>query len=60
MSTLLNCNCIHLQIAEILIDHGAQVNISDKTSKATPLHRAASRYVVMMVSTKNVEICRNF
>ncbi len=51
MSTLLNCNCIHLQIAEILIDHGAQVNISDKTSKATPLHRAASRYLVMMVMT---------
>ena len=37
----------YLQIAQMLIDHGADVNTFDKTSKATPLHRAASRYYLM-------------
>ena len=44
MSPLLNQYCKHLQLAEVLIEHGAEVNTFDKTSKATPLHRAASRY----------------
>ena len=35
---------LNFQIAQVLIDHGAEVNTFDKTSKATPLHRAASRY----------------
>ena len=37
----------YFQIAQMLIDHGADVNTFDKTSKATPLHRAASRYYLM-------------
>ena len=32
-----------MQVAEILLNHGAEVNIQDKTSCSTPLHRAASR-----------------
>ena len=35
------------QIAELLLHNGAHVNTQDKTSAATPLHRAASRYIAV-------------
>ena len=35
-----------MQIGKLLLQSGAEVNIQDNTTGATPLHRAASKYVL--------------
>lgn len=45
---VLKVKYISCQIAELLLQNGAHVNVQDKTSAGTPLHRAASRSVNIM------------
>jgi len=46
----------HLQVAEVLLNHGADVNAREGESKLTPLHRAAiygqSKLVALLLAHK--------